>query len=391
MITTSKKNFNQVLDFLYEIQTDNSNNYFDNLLKLLNEYFCFENIGFMQQDVPGFFYLHDEFKTPSNSEIMYYSYATVNNEEMLSTYNNYFNTHDALAYSRLPKKVGRTSLLLSSEFIKNYKDDKFNTYLKYLGSLSLGYFASMYLYNKDNSYLGRISFGKPKNSGDFTRAEVQLLQNISKHISCQVSQYMEYNAAIKQLDIFKKSNSRMPLAMLILDSKFNVIESNRVAYYYCMDILTNTQCASINMPKQSTRFYIEQSVVNAVMAEPSILRDNGSKLFKTPSCGYTCTYAPCTVQDFYNEPQTLYFLYIYKESNEKQNNISKFAETYKLSPREMEVITLIIEGKSNTKIGEILFICNSTVKSHITSIYRKMDVTNRAGLLHKLNNCDGAI
>jgi DNA-binding CsgD family transcriptional regulator len=48
-----------------------------------------------------------------------------------------------------------------------------------------------------------------------------------------------------------------------------------------------------------------------------------------------------------------------------------------ITPREVEVLRLIVAGHSNRAIAEQLVISVWTVKSHITKIYRKLDVTSR--------------
>ena len=55
-----------------------------------------------------------------------------------------------------------------------------------------------------------------------------------------------------------------------------------------------------------------------------------------------------------------------------------------LSKREQEVLALLHQGKSNVEIARLLSICTKTVERHLTSIYRKLDVTNRLqAVLHK--------
>ncbi|MFY0665975.1 MAG: hypothetical protein JXQ97_15235 [Natronospirillum sp.] len=49
-----------------------------------------------------------------------------------------------------------------------------------------------------------------------------------------------------------------------------------------------------------------------------------------------------------------------------------------LTPKEVEVLTRIVEGYSNQDIARQMFVAPSTVKSHIRSIYRKMNVEDRA-------------
>jgi DNA-binding CsgD family transcriptional regulator len=53
-----------------------------------------------------------------------------------------------------------------------------------------------------------------------------------------------------------------------------------------------------------------------------------------------------------------------------------------LSPREMEILNLMIDGKSYKQMGEALHISIHTVKSHAYSLYRKLKVKNRHQLIH---------
>jgi DNA-binding CsgD family transcriptional regulator len=51
-----------------------------------------------------------------------------------------------------------------------------------------------------------------------------------------------------------------------------------------------------------------------------------------------------------------------------------------ISPREREVLSLVVAGRSNREIAEVLFISPYTVKSHMTSLLTKLDAENRAQL-----------
>src|ERR1700704_4588762 len=48
-----------------------------------------------------------------------------------------------------------------------------------------------------------------------------------------------------------------------------------------------------------------------------------------------------------------------------------------LSDREIEVLKMISAGKSNKEIAVALFVAESTVKTHVASIYEKLRVTDR--------------
>ena len=49
-----------------------------------------------------------------------------------------------------------------------------------------------------------------------------------------------------------------------------------------------------------------------------------------------------------------------------------------LSQREMEVLTHIADGRTNPEIAEALFLSPNTIKTHVSNIYRKLDVERRA-------------
>jgi DNA-binding NarL/FixJ family response regulator len=48
-----------------------------------------------------------------------------------------------------------------------------------------------------------------------------------------------------------------------------------------------------------------------------------------------------------------------------------------LTPRELEVLSLLAEGLTNLGIAEKLVISKVTVRSHLNKLYSKLDVENR--------------
>lgn len=59
------------------------------------------------------------------------------------------------------------------------------------------------------------------------------------------------------------------------------------------------------------------------------------------------------------------------------NKLAQRLFTPELTPRELEVLELIVAGQTNREIGESLAITEGTVKAHVNNILGKLDVSDR--------------
>jgi two-component system, NarL family, response regulator LiaR len=60
-----------------------------------------------------------------------------------------------------------------------------------------------------------------------------------------------------------------------------------------------------------------------------------------------------------------------------QSTANVAAPGHDLTPREREVLALMVQGFSNAAIADRLFVSRSTAKAHVSSILAKLDVTSR--------------
>jgi DNA-binding NarL/FixJ family response regulator len=73
-----------------------------------------------------------------------------------------------------------------------------------------------------------------------------------------------------------------------------------------------------------------------------------------------------------------------KGVNRKQSRTegkSGLTGTSALTEREREIIVLVSEGLRNKEIAERLFISDATVRTHLSSIFAKLNVPNRLKLI----------
>ena len=62
-----------------------------------------------------------------------------------------------------------------------------------------------------------------------------------------------------------------------------------------------------------------------------------------------------------------------------------FVKKYGLTPREAEVLNLILQGKTNKQIGDSLYIALTTARTHVSHIFEKTRVKNRVELVSKIS------
>lgn len=85
------------------------------------------------------------------------------------------------------------------------------------------------------------------------------------------------------------------------------------------------------------------------------------------------------------------YIHLSKEANESFDHYREKLiqnEHIKLSPREKEIVDLMINGFTNKEISEKLFISESTVETHRKNIYRKTDTHSLTKLLQLVHELD---
>ena len=70
-----------------------------------------------------------------------------------------------------------------------------------------------------------------------------------------------------------------------------------------------------------------------------------------------------------------------RQTDSDVQRLASLCSKFSLTERESDVMAMICQGKSNPQIAEALFISESTVKRHLTSIYHKTGTTNRYELI----------
>ena len=63
--------------------------------------------------------------------------------------------------------------------------------------------------------------------------------------------------------------------------------------------------------------------------------------------------------------------------------LTRTRDTFELSQRELQILSQLHKGAPLKELARSLYITESTLKTHLSSIYRKLDVKNRVQAIEK--------
>jgi DNA-binding CsgD family transcriptional regulator len=104
-------------------------------------------------------------------------------------------------------------------------------------------------------------------------------------------------------------------------------------------------------------------------------------------------YKPLSLDTLYFFGVSIVFIiafirYITTGKHEFSDQIQEYSSSLGLTPRQMEMLTLIEQGHSNKEIAYRMRISAATVRTHIYNLYQKAGVQSRTELVHRLHSYD---
>ena len=112
--------------------------------------------------------------------------------------------------------------------------------------------------------------------------------------------------------------------------------------------------------------------------------DNPIQFFPAVYCGISLILMFHFIKHYFNQPHVS--TDILPDASTQTLSGEMLFQQYNISPREKEIIELLLQGYSNQKMGELLYISLSTVKTHLRNIYSKFGVKSRYELITFFQN-----
>lgn len=235
--------------------------------------------------------------------------------------------------------------------------------------------------------LGVIAFFRSRGSPNFSDEEAEMISKISSFIAHALDYItLQYKHRLQSsiLDIIKDNGLR---GLLILDDSMKPIFMNESARKICADIeergagwkgkgrpsvspILMEDCRALKEARDKDP---EEKPIPPIRRVVQIEKSRKR-------------YALCSEiidRHLCPEHDKLHVVSIDEVSDAVNTGREKLHETYGMTRREMDILSLLSRGLKNAEIARELFICEITVKKHIHRLFEKVGVKNRTALLHK--------
>lgn len=253
-------------------------------------------------------------------------------------------------------------------------DDFFNSnYGRLAGKSGFGYKAIIVSPQPLGKYYHSLSIYKPKFQGDFTEDEMSFLETLAVLFNAFSAAYLENlrHQALKAVFNYKITDRKSQLC--VMDTHFDPI--------FKTDGFDKT-IAKLFKKSSWTDFVLD--VIKDIDEAPSgvyyenVIEEKKVKL-------RVCVYIPDTdVSIFDAKLINVSIDSVLAEEREEAAEAVPDLTGYGFTARELEVMELIVRDESVDDIADKLFMAKSTVRTHISHIYKKLGVCSRLAAMNKL-------
>lgn len=350
------------LDFLQSILAD-PGDFRPRVVDAISRYFGYKKMIFWMSDSNGNLY------NPVSSI----------NEGFVADYARYYHQKDVLYPTNIGVRQAINDEVICRKSIQTDDNFKQSEYYDFLRKHNLHDESAIYL-NNCNTIIGCIGIGLSPNEPPFTSKIINELKNVTIHMSSRLSLEIMYSNEEFQKKFFEAFANQSTNGLIIFDRMTNIHYYNRAAKEICKMIAGKNQY-------QSTIDYF----VKNIMTENMVIWNSGfKKTILSPSLiPITIFMAPITTNNHYavmKNNHELFMICLFASGRSRADLINNNSDTGNVfTKRELEVISLLIKGHTNQEIATKLFVSIHSVKKHLRSIFKKMDVSNRTSLMYKIS------
>ncbi|HOW22646.1 MAG TPA: response regulator transcription factor [Sedimentibacter sp.] len=292
--------------------------------------------------------------------------------ETMDSYKRYYFKTDIFHTINISKNLLSRNIVHITDIMPLNNFEKTEFYADVLRKM--GVYDEIALHLQHNGQLlGVIGIMKPKCLGRFTENEIRYASVIQENVTKLLKDSLEKLKFRYENGLIMNYIQESPIGMMILDSNFNITHYNQFAVQFIQEIL-GSNCDT----------YFNDKLVKLLMDKMYFKEFTFNTSLQACIQDYFIKIIPLVVPDYAKGLKTFYALYISKNDNNSSINYNNLKVLYNLTNRECEIISMLLQGYSNQRIADELYLSNHTVKTHMQNIFKKMNCLSRTEVVYKV-------
>lgn len=256
-----------------------------------------------------------------------------------------------------------------SQNVNDY-DTEASGLFRHLHKANISYFATMVLSVNPREHF--LLF-KTRSEGPFSDREKAILQYITDFLASYAAIRNELTAKENAMLAINRSVDLEGRGRVIIDDNHDVITFNETIFQM---IPREEKCTQIGPAVR----YLIRAIENAIGTSLESI----DKRITTESNGYQLTAEKMSLFTRDKGIESFYILTTNPGYSRAIEIDYSAIRRYLLTDREAQIAELIVKGYPNKLIADNLHLSLSTVKVHISNIFRKLNVHSRSGIVDKL-------
>ena len=366
-----------LLDFALDLPKTTSN-FSKYVLRLLSQHF-----GFHKLLIFPYVYAAIDLENRSHREALS-NYVTLNiDASCIREYEENIHKIDIFNPKILPAALRHRKVLFTQDVMQPEKYMQ-TEYYAHMSRLGMEKQACIYLKLK-NEVIATICIFRSATEPDFTAQERELMEYLSDLISIQYITSLKMSGDALSQEGFNLFFRNAKVGAILLNFRLSVLMANNAAQDYSklfMEVFKKKQNNFIrSSSRRAFQFASIQSMIDWIGLD--LINEFEDSIFTSLSDKFRFYCWPIIFVNAFGDVETRHLILMQDIKKEISDDLAELYET--LTQREEEILKLVARGYGNEEIAEILHVSIFTVRTHISNIYRKFEVTSRVELLMKIN------
>lgn len=367
----------ELLAFLAELpkQTPDFSKY---ILQLLSKHF-----NFNKSFIFPFAYQAIDIERRSKREAMNNIVSLNVDAESVKEYVEVISKVDIFSPRFLPESLRRQKVLFTYDVMPERK--YYGTeYYKYMKKYDMEKQACIYLRRK-NEVIATICLFRSQREADFSAKDRLLMEYLSDVISDQYIIALKLSGDVMSQEGFNMFFRKSDVGAAMLNSHLTVVMANNSAQDYSrglVDVLgKERELLTRSNYRWNAKYSNIQQIIDWIGME-LVNSDAGMTRYSFLLEEYFFLYCPVFFVNIFGDVEIRHLVLFWRVKKEVSYEFKKIYDS--LTQRELEILRLVIEGRRNLEIAELLNISKYTVRSHVSNLYQKFDVQSRLELIAKV-------